>query len=127
MSPLRWTCKSTRRLANELGQQGQHVSHSTVGQLLKALNYSLQGTRKPREGLSHPDRNAPVAYINAQVKDFQPRGQPVISVDTQKKELVGDVANGGREYQPRGFPSRSGGMILWISAWAQRFPLVSMT
>ena len=65
MSPLRWTCKSTRRLAKELGQQGHHVSHTTVGQLLKALNYSLQGTRKTREGTSHPDRKAPFAYINA--------------------------------------------------------------
>jgi hypothetical protein len=104
MSPLRWTCKSTRRLAKELGQQGHHVSHTTVGQLLKALNYSLQGTRKTREGTSHPDRNAQFAYINAQVKDFQHRGQPVVSVDTKKKELVGDFANGGREYQPQGRP-----------------------
>ena len=106
MSPLRWTCKSTRRLAKELGQQGHHVSHSKVGQLLKALNYSLQGTRKTREGMSHPDRNAQFEYINAQVKDFQQRGQPVISVDTKKKELVGDFANGGREYQPQGVPEQ---------------------
>jgi Rhodopirellula transposase DDE domain len=106
MSPLRWTCKSTRRLAKELGQQGHHVSHSKVGQLLKALHYSLQGTRKTREGASHPDRNAQFEYINAQVKDFQQRGQPVISVDTKKKELVGDFANGGREYQPQGVPER---------------------
>jgi hypothetical protein len=106
MSPLRWTCKSTRRLAKELGQQGHHVSHSKVGQLLKVLNYSLQGTRKPREGASHPDRNAQFEYINAQVKDFQQRGQPVISVDTKKKELVGDFANDGREYQPQGVPER---------------------
>ena len=104
MSPLRWTCKSTRRLAKELGQQGHHVSHTTVGQLLKALNYSLQGTRKTREGTSHPDRNAQFEYINAQVKDFQQRGQPVVSVDTKKKELVGDFANGGREYHPQGRP-----------------------
>jgi Rhodopirellula transposase DDE domain len=106
MSPLRWTCKSTRRLAKELGQQGHHVSHSKVGQLLKVLNYSLQGTRKTREGASHPDRNAQFEYINAQVKDFQQRGQPVISVDTKKKELVGDFANDGREYQPQGVPER---------------------
>ena len=106
MSPLRWTCKSTRRLAKELGRQGHHVSHSTVGQLLKALNYSLQGTRKTREGTAHPDRNAQFEYIHAQVKDFQHRGQPVISVDTKKKELVGDFANGGREYQPQGVPER---------------------
>ena len=85
MSPLRWTCKSTRRLAKELSQQGHPVSHSKVGQLLKALNYSLQGTRKTREGGSHPDRNAQFEYINAQVKAFQQRGQPVVSVDTKKK------------------------------------------
>jgi len=106
MSPLRWTCKSTRRLAKELGRQGHQVSHSTVGQLLKALNYSLQGTRKTQEGTSHPDRNAQFEYINARVKDFQQRGQPVVSVDTKKKELVGDFANGGREYQPQGAPER---------------------
>jgi Rhodopirellula transposase DDE domain len=104
MSPLRWTCKSTRHLATELGQQGHHVSHTTVGHLLKALHYSLQGTRKTREGTSHPDRNAQFEYLNAQVKDFQQRGQPVVSVDTKKKELVGDFANGGREYQPQGRP-----------------------
>jgi len=106
MSPLRWTCKSTRRLAKELGRQGHHVSHSTVGQLLKALNYSLQGTRKTREGTAHPDRNAQFESIHAQVKDFQHRGQPVISVDTKKKALVGDFAHGGREYQPQGVPER---------------------
>lgn len=106
MSPLRWTCKSTRRLAKELGRQGHHVSHSTVGQLLKALHYSLQGTRKTREGAAHPERNAQFEYIHARVKDFQHRGQPVVSVDTKKKELVGDFANGGREYQPQGTPER---------------------
>jgi hypothetical protein len=106
MSPLRWTCKSTRRLAKELGRQGHRVSHSKVGQLLKALNYSLQGTRKTQEGTSHPDRNAQFEYINARVKDFQQRGQPVVSVDTKKKELVGDFANSGREYQPQGAPER---------------------
>ena len=88
MSPLRWTCKSMRRLAKELGQQGHHVRHTTVGQLLKALNYSVQGTRKTREGTSHPDRHAPFESINAQVKDFQQRGQPVVSVDTKTKALV---------------------------------------
>jgi hypothetical protein len=105
-SPRRWTCKSTRRLAKELGRQGHQVSHSTVGQLLQALHYSLQGTRKTHEGTSHPDRNAQFEYINARVKDFQQRGQPVVSVDTKKKELVGDFANGGREYHPQGAPER---------------------
>ena len=105
-SPLRWTCKSTRRLAKELSRQGHHVSHSTDWQLLKALHYSVQGTRKTREGASHPDRNAQFEYIHARVKDFQQRGQPVVSVDTKKKELVGDFANDGREYQPQGTPKR---------------------
>lgn len=105
-SPLRWTCKSTRRLAQELCRQGHQVSHRKVGQLLQTLNYSLQGPRKTREGTSHPDRNAQFEYINAQVKDFQHRGQPVVSVDTKKKELVGDFANGGQEYQPQGAPER---------------------
>ena len=106
MSPLRWTCKSTRRLAKELGRQGHEVSHTKVAQLLKTLNYRLQATRKTQEGASHPDRNAQFEYINARVKDFQQRGQPVVSVDTKKKELVGDFANGGREYQPTGSPER---------------------
>ncbi len=104
MSPLRWTWKSTRHLAKELGQQGHHVSHTKVGQLLKALHYSVQGTRNTREGASHPDRNAQFEYINAQVKAFQHRSQPVVSVDTKKKERVGDFANRGREYQPQGMP-----------------------
>jgi hypothetical protein len=104
MSPLRWTCKSTRRLAKELCQQGHQVSHAKVAQLLKKLNYSLQGTRKTREGSAHPDRNGQFGYINARVRDFQQRGQPVISIDTKRKELVGDFANGGREYQPQGCP-----------------------
>jgi hypothetical protein len=104
MSPLRWTCKSTRRLAKELGQQGHHVSHPTVGQLLKALNYRWHGTRNTREGTSPPDRQAPFASINAQVKAFQQRGQPVVAVDTKQKALGGDVANGGRAYHPQGRP-----------------------
>ena len=106
MSPLRWTCKSTRRLAKELCREGHPVSHTKVGPLLKELDYSLQATRKTREGASHPDRNAQFEHINARVKDFQQRGQPVVSVDTKKKERVGDFANGGREYQPRGSPER---------------------
>jgi DDE family transposase len=78
MSPLRWTCKSTRRLANDLGQEGHHVSHSTVGHLLKTFHDSLQGTRKTRERAAHPDRNAPFEYINDQVKAFPQRDQPVV-------------------------------------------------
>lgn len=104
MSPLRWTCKSTRKLAAELNRQGHPVSHSKVGQLLVELDYSLQSTRKTREGSSHPDRNAQFEYIYQQILAFQERRQPVISVDAKKKEKVGDFANGGREYQPQGQP-----------------------
>ena len=104
MSPLRWTCKSTRRLAKELTAQGCLVSHSKVGQLLAMLNYSLQSTRKKMEGKSHPDRNAQFKFINNKVMDFQSRGQPVISVDAKKKELVGRFSNNGQEYQPAGTP-----------------------
>lgn len=104
MSPLRWTCKSTRQLATELSGQGHPVSHQTVAELLHALRYSLQGTRKTKEGASHPDRDAQFAYLNDQVQAFQGQGQPVISVDTKKKELVGDFTNGGREWQPAGYP-----------------------
>lgn len=104
MSPLRWTCKSTRKLATELTQQGHPISHTTVATLLAALDYSLQGTRKTKEGTSHPDRTAQFEYIHQQITGFQQRGQPVVSVDAKKKELVGDFANAGREYQPRGQP-----------------------
>jgi len=103
-SPLRWTCKSTRRLAKELTSKGHNISHVKVGQLLADMNYSLQGTRKKMEGKSHPDRNAQFEFINEKVKDFQHRNQPVISVDTKKKELVGRFTNAGREYQPKGKP-----------------------
>src|SRR5712692_1715376 len=105
-SPLRWTCKSTRRLAAELTRQGHRLSHTKVAQLLEGLGYSLQGLRKTKEGATHPDRNAQFEYINEQVQVFQRRGQPVVSVDTQKKELVGDFAHGGREYQPKGHPEK---------------------
>jgi hypothetical protein len=104
MSPLRWTCKSTRQLAAELSGRGHPVSHQTVAELLRALRYSLQGNRKTREGAAHPDRDAQFAHINAQSAAFQERGQPVISVDTKKKELVGDFKNGGREWRPVGQP-----------------------
>jgi hypothetical protein len=104
MSPLRWTCKSTRQLAAELVRQGHQVSHTTVAELLHALNYSLQATRKTQEGSEHPDRDAQFAYLNEQTRAFQQRGQPVISIDCKKKELVGDFKNGGREWQPSGYP-----------------------
>jgi hypothetical protein len=102
MSPLRWTCKSTRKLARTLTGQGHTVSHTTVAQLLADLDYSLQGTRKTLEGAAHPDRDAQFRYINRCVKVFQRAGQPVISVDAKKKELVGPFAHGGRDYQPQG-------------------------
>jgi hypothetical protein len=103
-SPLRWTCKSTTHLAGELTRQGHPVSPSTVGRPLKPAGYSLQSNRKAKEGGDHPDRNAQFEHINATVKAFQRRGQPVISVDTKKKELVGEFKNGGREWQPCGQP-----------------------
>ena len=104
MSPLRWTCKSTRQLAKELQRQGHQVEYRTVAALLHNLDYSLQGMRKTREGVNHPDRNAQFEHINAQVLAFQKRGQPVLSVDTKKKELIGDFKNGGQEWQPEGEP-----------------------
>lgn len=105
MSPLRWTCKSVRALAAELTCQGHPVSHQTVSKVLQQSGYSLQVNRKTREGGGHPDRNAQFEHIARRVKEFQQRGQPVISVDTKKKELVGDFKNGGREWHPQGRPS----------------------
>jgi Rhodopirellula transposase DDE domain len=101
-SPLRWTCVSTRRLAAELTRQGHPVSDRTVARLLGEAGYSLQGNRKTREGASHPDRDAQFAFINDRVRSCQRRGQPAVSVDTKKKELVGDFKNGGREWRPQG-------------------------
>jgi len=103
-SPLRWTCKSTRRLASELVAQGYSVSHSLVASLLFDQGYSLQGNRKTKEGTSHPDRNAQFEYINRRVKRQLTAHQPAISVDTKKKELIGDFKNGGREWRPKGQP-----------------------
>ncbi len=102
--PLRWTCKSTRRLANELTQAGHSVSPRTVASLLREDGYSLQANRKTREGGQHPDRNAQFEFLNAQVKRLLKRGQPAISVDTKKKELVGDFKNAGRQWRPQGQP-----------------------
>lgn len=103
-SSLCWISKSTTHLANELTQQGHSVSASTVGRLLRTAGYSLQSNRKTKEGADHPDRNAQFEYINAAVEDFQHRGQPAISVDTKKKELIGEFSNSGAEWQPRGEP-----------------------
>jgi transposase len=104
MSPLRWTCKSAARLAAELQNQGQAISERTVNRLRHELGYSLQSNRKTLEGCHHPDRDAQFQYINRRVKAFQRQGQPVVSVDTKKKELVGQFRNGGREWQPTGQP-----------------------
>ncbi|HHT9111129.1 MAG TPA: ISAzo13 family transposase [Candidatus Brocadiaceae bacterium] len=106
MSPLRWTCKSTRKLAGELEQQGYKISHTKVSQLLEELDFSLQSTRKTIEGGTHPDRNAQFEYINNQVKIFQKKCLPVISVDAKKKEAVGNYTNKGKEYQPKGQPEK---------------------
>lgn len=103
-SPLRWTCKSTAKLAEELTRQNHPVTDRTVATLLKQAGYSLQANRKTREGSQHPDRNAQFEHINEQVVTFHRQRQPVISVDTKKKELVGDFRNVGREWQPKGTP-----------------------
>ena len=103
-SPLRWTCKSVRRLAQALQAQGHEVSRTLVAGLLNEAGYSLQGNRKTTEGDSHPDRDAQFGYINTQVTTAMAEQQPVISVDTKKKELVGDFRNNGREYRPQGNP-----------------------
>ena len=104
ISALRWTCKSTSNLAEELTRQGHPVSPRTVGRLLSADGYSLQSNRKTKEGDSHPDRNAQFEHINLMVTRFQQRGEPVISVDTKKKELIGQFKNAGREWRPKGSP-----------------------
>jgi hypothetical protein len=103
-SPLRWTAKSVRRLATELQRQGHRTSHRMVAAMLHDLGYSLQANAKTIEGASHPDRNAQFEYINKRVRQFLAQGEPVISVDTKKKELVGDFKNGGRELRPQGQP-----------------------
>jgi transposase len=105
-SPLRWTCKSVRNLSDELNRMGHKTSHRMVAELLHEMEYSLQGNRKTLEGESHPDRNAQFEFINQRVKALQSMEQPVISVDTKKKELVGDFKNGGKELRPKGDPEK---------------------
>lgn len=105
-SPLRWTCKSTYHLRDELVGQGYTISQRQVGTLLAGLGYSLQAPRKTEEGGEHPDRDAQFTYLNEYVKAFQAQGLPVISVDTKKKEKIGKYANIGREYQKTGQPQR---------------------
>ena len=106
MCPLRWTSKSTGNLAEALGGMGHEVSPDTVGRLLTDLGFSLQALAKQREGTQHPDRDAQFVYLSSQVADHLRTGQPVISVDTKKKEVTGQLKNNGREYQPRGSPER---------------------
>jgi transposase len=103
-APLRWVSRSQRNLSAALAEQGFTAGQKLVGRLLKRLGFSLQANRKTREGSNHPDRNAPFEHINAEVKAFQAAGQPVISVDTKKNELVGDFKNNGRELRPKGCP-----------------------
>jgi hypothetical protein len=104
MAPLLWTAKSLRNLAAGLGELGHRICHNVVADLLRDMGYSLQANRKTLEGAGHPDRDAQFGYINAQVRQALAAGEPAISVDTKKKELVGDFKNGGREYRPKGQP-----------------------
>src|SRR6201997_3956429 len=121
MSLLRWTCKSAAQLAAALRAQGHPVRERTVNRLLHDLGYSLQSNRKTLEGSAHPDRDAQFLYINRRAKAFQKQGQPVVSVDTKKKELIGQFRNGGREWYPQGqpeevevhdFPSKTLGKVI---------------
>ena len=106
MSPLRWTTKSTRNLAAELTRQGHRVCADVVGDLLREEGFSLQGNAKTMEGRQHPDRDGQFRYINEQAREFQQAGDPVISVDCKKKELVGPYKNAGRQWRPKGDPVR---------------------
>lgn len=105
-SPLRWTCKSTRTLADELAARGHRISHAKAGQLLRQMDYSLQSNRKTEEGDEHPHRDAQFRHINRQVQLALRQGQPVISVDTKKKELVGNFENKGRQWRRQGSPEK---------------------
>jgi hypothetical protein len=106
MCGLRWTCKSTRNLARELTATGHAVSHTTVAEELHLQKYSLKGNRKTQEGASHPDRNAQFLHIHETASAVQKRGDPVISIDTKKKELIGNYKNGGQEWAPKGAPRK---------------------
>ena len=106
MSPLRWTTLSTRNLAAELARQGHKVSARTVGDLLRREGFSLQGNAKTVEGKQHADRDAQFSYIGEQAREYLAAGDPVVSVDAKKKELVGEFKNGGREWRPKGSPAR---------------------
>jgi len=106
-TPLLWTCKSTRQLSKALLSQGYQLGRQKISELLSDLDYSLQGNRKTKEGSSHPDRDKQFRYLNRRIKLFQRYGQPVISVDTKKKELIGDFSNKGKEWRPKGKPRQT--------------------
>src|SRR3954454_20354589 len=106
MSPLLWTCKSTRNLADALAELGHDLSHQTVSRILVEMGYSLQANRKTEAGKDHPDRNDQFEHINRKVRSFQRHGQPVVSMDTKKKEIVGNYRRSGREWEPRAEPRR---------------------
>lgn len=127
MSPLRWTIKSTRKLAGELTRQGHRICADTVGDLLREEGFSLQSNAKTLEGKQHPDRDAQFQYLNEQARSHQDSGEPVISVDTKKKELVGPCKNNGREWEPRGEPVRVDTHDSLTASWAERCPMASMT
>jgi transposase len=127
MSPLRWTVKSTRNLADELTRQGHKVSADTVGDLLREAGFSLQGNAKTIEGARHPDRDAQFRCISAQARAHQDVGDPVISVDTKKKELIGEFANAGGTGGRKGSRRLSGLMTFPGTARARPFPTGSMT
>jgi hypothetical protein len=127
MSPLRWTCKSTYRLSDELKRRGHEVSQRTICDLLSQMGFSLQSTRKTREGGKHEDRDAQFAHIAKKVADYQATGDPVISVDTKKKELIGDFKNAGSEWHPMVCPRRSAYMTSLTPNSARSLPMASMT
>src|SRR5271166_6203661 len=126
-SPLRWVSRSQRNIATALRQQGFAVSQKLVGVLLRELDYSCQANRKTREGTQHPDRNAQFEYINARVKAALAAGQPAISVDTKKKELVGDFKNGGRELRRKGEPEPVRSTTSKSRDWGRSRPMGSTT
>lgn len=121
-SPLRWTCKSTRTLAAELARQHHPVSHEKVAQFLREMDYRLQGTRKTEEGADHPDRDAQFQYINDQVRRALAAGRPVISVDTKKKELIGNYENQGRQWRKSKAPARVNGHDFPDSSVPRAYP-----
>lgn len=127
MSPLRWTTKSTRSLAGELARAGHRISAPAVGALLRENGFSLQGNAKVLEGTQHPDRDAQFRYINDRVKDHQADGEPVVSVDTKKKEVVGEFKNAGPQWRPAGKPVRSTSMTSPVMHWAKPCPTASTT